>query len=213
MTARLIEISNKLSTLKKLDRNREVFGASSHMYKNAKVSLVELESFENANDIKLTQEFRDFLLHIGTGAGPDYGIYSLNQMKKEYNEWVFCIDENSKLSNQCQLTNADAFELIQSKQNDPNGFYHKRLKSANGILPIQTEGCTYYCYIILNGEQSGKIWAADSNEFQTLPAGLIAEFSFFDWYENWLDKSISKVNNNRIETNSISWWKRLFSKG
>ena len=98
---------------------------------------------------------------------------------------------------------------------------YKRLRTANGILPIQTEGCTYHSYIILSGQQQGKIWSLDSNEFDTLPAGLITEFSFLDWFESWIDKSISKltkqsnesIDENKSANNSISipWWKRIFS--
>lgn len=218
MTERLKEILNKLIHLKRMDRGLQIFGADSHKYNSNKVSLAEVEFFERQNQIKLPSEFKDFLVYIGIGAGPDYGIYSLTQMAKEYKEWAFFLDENSRLSNQCDLKNIDAIELIQNKQNDPKGFHYKRLKNANGILPIETQGCTYYCFIILNGEQVGKIWAADSNEFNTLPGGTIQEFFFLDWYENWLDKSIAKLSNPINETpvngskkESGSWWRRFFS--
>ena len=125
------------------------------------------------------------------------------------------------MSNPCELTNADASGLIEKKQNKPSEFHYKRLKTANGILPIQTEGCTYYSYIVLNGEQYGKIWSVDSNEFDTLPAGLVTEFSFLDWFESWIDRSISKLTTQSKQSscekeranNSIStpWWKRIFN--
>jgi len=200
------------------DRNLQIFGAVSHKYKSEKIPRTELEMFESKYKIKLPSEFKDFLLHIGSGAGPDYGIFTLSQMKKEYEEWVDCLDENSRLSNQCDLKNNDAIELIQKKQNAPKEFHYRRLKNANGILPIHTEGCTYYCYIILNGEQHGKIWSADSNEFDTLPAGMIVEFGFLDWYENWVDQCISKLGTpiretaeNGAEKKYKLWWKRIFS--
>ncbi len=218
MIERLKEISNKLAHLKRIDRNLQIFGAVSHKYQSEKISQTELETFEIENKIKLPSEFKDFLVHIGTGAGPDYGIYTLSQMTKEFEEWAGCLDESSKLSNQCDLKNNDALELIQRKQNNPSEFHYRRLRNANGILPIQTEGCTYYCCIILNGEQHGKIWSTDSNEFDALPAGIVVEFGFLDWYENWVDQCISKlgtqikdiVGNSRTEKEYKPWWKRIF---
>jgi hypothetical protein len=220
MTERRINISRKLNDLKQLDRAMQIFGAAAHRYKSNKVSEAELKCFEEKIGITLPSDFKDFLLNIDTGAGPDYGIYSFDKMLKEYEEWSYCLDHNSKLSNPCELTNADAYGLIEKKQNNPSEFHYKRLRTANGILPIQTEGCTYCSYIILGGEQHGKIWSLDSNEFDTLPAGLITEFSFLDWFESWIDKSMSKLakqSNKRIDENknandsiSTPWWKRIF---
>ena len=76
MTERLINISKKLNDLKQLDGAMQIFGADSHRYKSKKVSETELKCFEEKIGATLPLDLKDFLLHVGTGAGPDYGIYS-----------------------------------------------------------------------------------------------------------------------------------------
>lgn len=222
MTEKLSKIYAKLDYVKKLDRHKEIFGANVHKYRNTKVSETELLVFEKRIGVSLPDDFREFIINIGTGAGPDFGIYTLSQMLEEYDEWAYCLGNNSKLSNTCELTNIDALDVIEQKRKNPTNFFSKRLKTANGILPIQTEGCTYCCAIILSGEQAGKMWGVDTNEFDSLPAGLITEFDFLSWYNAWLDKSISKLNEslnidgdpkngNQIKNGLFrNWWEKLF---
>jgi SMI1 / KNR4 family (SUKH-1) len=190
---RLIDIESNLTKLRKLDKSYEVFGSDSHKYHSTKVGESEILSFEQRIGTELPTEFRQFLLKIGYGAGPDYGIFNLDKMIKEYEEWKSCLDERGAFDKAFELTNADANELIEKKKDDMKGFYYKRLKTANGLLPIMTEGCTYFAYIVLNGEQKGKIWGLDINEFDTLPSGVTEEFGFLTWYEAWLKKANTKI--------------------
>ena len=178
--------------------------------------------FEKSEAINLPEAFRLFLLNIGYGAGPDYGIYSFKKMKESYREFCGCFDEESSMSDSFTLRTQDAEELITLKKEKPKEFHYKRLENVNGVLPIQTEGCTYYALLVLNGEQKGKIWAVDTNEFDTLPSGLTQELDFLSWYERWLDNSIEKVIKKKEELKKIqkderyitskkkSLWSRLF---
>ena len=183
---RLKDIKSKLKKLKKRDKKLKVFGADSHKYKSKKVSEEKLTKFEKNLGIVLPEEFKHFLLQIGTGAGPDYGIFKFKRMKQELEIWKkYLLQQDA--NKPFDLLNTDAEALIKKKIKNEEEFYYKRLKTANGILPIATEGCTYYFYLVVTGEQKGKIWGIDTNEFDTMPAGLTKEFSFLDWYENWLD--------------------------
>jgi hypothetical protein len=120
MTERLKEISNKLNYLKKADRHFEIFGSASHRYISEKASENEIAEFESNNKIALPSALKEFLLNIGSGAGPQYGIYALTQMQREHQGWASRIDEYSELSLQCELTDINASELIQKKQNAPH---------------------------------------------------------------------------------------------
>jgi hypothetical protein len=215
MTPRITNILTKLNYLKQLDRNKEIFGAIQHNYRNEKISEDDVLLFENKIGAPLPSDFREFLINIGTGAGPDYGIYTFQQMIKEHEEWSLCLDPTSKIGNSCALTNKDAIEVIENKLTNPSGFFYKRLNTVNGILPIQTEGCTYYCFIVLNGEQTGRIWGVDSNEFDSLPSGITSQLYFSDWYETWLDKTILKLEtaspNNAVGNKPKTWWQRIFN--
>jgi hypothetical protein len=166
-----------------------------------KVSLSDLNDFEVRIGTELPEEFREFLLHIGTRIGPDHGIFSRQKMIDIYNGWLEPLDENTKMSAPFALSTEDATELIELKIKLPNRSHYKPLPIINGILPLTTEGCTYYSYLVLNGEQKGKVWLLNTAvDFDTMPAGLVREFSFFDWYENWLDEKLSKIPAQVINT-------------
>ncbi|WP_271766661.1 SMI1/KNR4 family protein [Aquimarina algiphila] len=188
---RLDEIASKLKRLKKYDKKLKVFGTDSHKYKSKKVSPKKLAKLEKKLGIELPEAFKLFLLKIGTGAGPDYGIFKFKRMEQELEIWKKYLREQNP-NKPFDLLNTDAEELIKKKIEDEKTYHYKRLKTANGVLPIATEGCTYYFYLVLSGEQKGKVWGIDVDHYNTMPAGLTKEFSFLEWYENWLDISLSK---------------------
>ncbi|MFI5406153.1 MAG: SMI1/KNR4 family protein [Nitrososphaerales archaeon] len=207
-------ISLKLSRLKSLDKGFEIFGADSHQYKSKKISVADIQIFEKRLSVSLPLDFKEFLINIGSGAGPCYGIFTLEKMLHEYEEWAFDLNPDSKPSTLSEIKNLHAEVLVQKKINYPKEYNYYRLKTANGILPIQTDGCTYYAFIVLNGEQSGKIWNTDTNEFDSLPAGSVQEWHFLEWYDNWLNESLSKFGDISLHQTEISqkkWWQRLFN--
>lgn len=187
---RLENIKVKLKKLKKQDKKLKVFGAEDHKYKSKKVSEIKIVKLEQKIGIELPIEYKLFLLKIGTGAGPDYGLFTLKKTLKELDIWGKDLSEQNT-NKPFDLLNTDAKELIKKKIENRKEFYYKRLKTANGILPIATEGCTYYSYLVLTGQQKGKVWGIDVNNYDTMPAGLTKEFSFLEWYENWLDINLS----------------------
>ena len=76
MNQKLINIRAKFELLKSRDYNYQLFGASTHKYKFHPVKEEnELSAFERSNNIKLPDEYREFLKFFGNGAaGPYYGI-------------------------------------------------------------------------------------------------------------------------------------------
>lgn len=187
---RLVEIRSGLKRLKKKDKKLKVFGADSHKYKSKKVSEKKLTAFEQTLGTKLPEEFRSFLIEIGRGAGPDFGILKLKRMMQELAIWKKYLSEQ-EAAKPFDFSNTDARELTEKKVKNEEEFYHKTLKTANGVLPIATEGCSFYFYLVLSGEQKGKVWGIDADGFNTMPAGLTKELSFLDWYEDWLDNSLT----------------------
>lgn len=72
-------VTRKLAILRKRDPHLIRFGASTHRYELRSV-LTELEitEIEHACGIRLPEDYRQFLLHIGdVGASPGYGLISL----------------------------------------------------------------------------------------------------------------------------------------
>lgn len=71
-----------LATLKKLDSNFAVFGSETHRYKlNKVISTKEIQAFERDHQVKLPMVLKDYYLTCANGgAGPGYGIKSLNNI-------------------------------------------------------------------------------------------------------------------------------------
>jgi hypothetical protein len=55
-------------------RRRRVFGADQHGYRSSPVSLADVQDLEEYAGTALPDDFRQFLLNVGSGAGPYYGI-------------------------------------------------------------------------------------------------------------------------------------------
>ena len=183
--SRIKKLKNKISKLKYSDVLFKIFFSSKPKYNPTKISEDDIMKFENKHEILLPYQFRLFLLEIGYGAGPYNGIFSLDKMVNELAEWKNILNCKSYIRNDFELTNADALELIENKRANENLYSYKQLSSLNGLLPIATEGCTYFFFIVLNGEQKGKIWSINIDGFNSLPAGVTQEYDFLSWYEKW----------------------------
>lgn len=193
-------IKRKLILAKDADKDLKVFGASSHQYTLGKtVSKDDIVSFEKEYDLELPNDYKAFLLHIGNGgisyansaAGPGYGIYPLGENIDEF------ISENTNqyLKEDCKLypEMADEFwaDLNKNIEDDDDisteDFEVELGKIFSGLLPVGTQGCTYYYALVLNGECKGRIVNVDSDRQKPYFA---FESNFLDWYERWLDQII-----------------------
>jgi hypothetical protein len=63
--------------------SRSVFGATAHGYASVPQAPEDVALLEQVIGAPLPRGFREFLLTIGSGAGPYYGIYSVEEIKKE----------------------------------------------------------------------------------------------------------------------------------
>jgi len=193
-------IKSKLVIAKHADKDLKVFGADSHKYfLGERANNDEILKFEKEYNLKLPEEYKIFLLHIGNGgisyadsaAGPGYGIYPLG---KNANELVY---ENTELylKQDCKThpKMTDEFWSDLNKNIEENDdistedFDLELGKIFSGLLPIGTQGCTYYHALVLNGEFKGRIVNVDSDRQKPYFA---FESNFLDWYERWLDEII-----------------------
>lgn len=193
-------IKSKLLIAKNADKDLKVFGADSHKYfLGERANNDEILKFEKEYDLELPEEYKTFLLHIGNGgilyadsaAGPGYGIYPLG---KNVNELVY---ENTELylKQDCKIhpKMTDEFWSDLNKNIEENDdistedFDLELGKIFSGLLPIGTQGCTYYHALVLNGEFKGRIVNVDSDRQKPYFA---FESNFLGWYERWLDEII-----------------------
>ncbi len=89
------DVKWRLDRLRELDRAPARFGASTHMYLTNPVAESELRALERDLGVRLPADFRGFLLEIGYGAGPYYGIYSPTQLLDEVRDGLHLWMEDS----------------------------------------------------------------------------------------------------------------------
>ena len=82
------ELLNKVQKLRSLDKRCTIFGANSHQYRFRKVlQEEEVQKFEECYQIRLPEDYRNFLLEVGNGgAGPYYGINRLEDAVVDYHK-------------------------------------------------------------------------------------------------------------------------------
>lgn len=234
MMERLENIKDKLYSLNKVGSSALIFGSNRHKFKlNPPLTEKEVESFERINNITLPKEYRKFLLLIGNGgAGPFYGLEPLQNGNKIDLDSSQC-EERVSLDKPFRFNkkwNLDIADFV-----DDNGEVDYQLmdkeyynsKWADGMLRIANFGCGVSINLIVKGEEYGNIWADDRcNEQGILPFQSEGKtrIQFLDWYESWLDKSITELNvtsknepreKSNQSSNSVKrspFWKLLFDK-
>lgn len=189
-------IKIKLFLAKEMDTDFKVFAAYNHEYAVGQV--VENDAilkFEKDYEISLPECYKAFLLNIGnsgishqkSAAGPGYGIFPFGENIAEF---VHSNPENY-LKQHCKIypEMSDFFweELCEKINEDisDDAFEDELGKIFSGILPLGTEGCTYYYGLILNGEFKGRVVNIDLDRRKPYFA---FESDFLDWYERWLDE-------------------------
>jgi hypothetical protein len=221
------KIKEKLQELKKLDKSFSLFGSSTHRYQNQPISTIEIIGFEKKFGIKLPANFKTFLNDVGYGAGPFYGIYSLNQIDSELSS-----DINDLKQEGIEVSPAKPFPFIQKDLDDLKLRIEKGEKSevanipvfegtlpVNGCIPICHQGCTTWSYLVVNGEFNETVWYMDSAMgVYWIPGTFSSDLITFEqWYKNWLTESLENIISNPPEktqkTNTSSnFIQRIVSK-
>ena len=211
MKEQLHRIQQKLSQAKAADKDLEVFGASSHKYHlNPPVSEAEVLTFEEKYGISLPEDYRAFVQTIGdanaqkleTMAGPYYGLSAFGTQVDDL------LYEGSEiyLKAPCALSPdmtqeewedlSDPLLTDEEEEDEEEGYvievednyFAERAKVFGGLLPLGSQGCTYYHALVLNGKYAGRIVNVDLDLAQPKFA---FEANFLDWYERYLDEVIS----------------------
>ena len=218
-TPSLEEMDHKLNCLRALDKRFLVFGAGTHQYKNHTLSNEEIESTEVKIGIRLPEEYRQFLLQIGYGAGPYYGVFSPA-------ESVSVLLEDQGKQETWPPKPAQPFPVTPEQANEcwrvmSEGHYAavKVYWPANGCIPICNAGSIYSTFLITAGDLVGSLWSRSSPEWDPSkpydenwnlapqPYGISNLHKFFDeplwhqalsplptfleWYNAWLDQCLS----------------------
>ena len=153
-------IQQKIIQVRKLDSNKEIFGANKHNL-NPPVSSKRIRCFEERYQIKLPEEYCVFMQQVTNIfarvkeyiAGPDYGLYAFGTRLDEFIE-----DTENYLKKPCKLspemTDEQWEKLVESYiiAYNPEFNHYNYNEIFSGILPIGTMGCTYYYGVVLTGK-------------------------------------------------------------
>ncbi|BAZ11102.1 hypothetical protein NIES4071_29280 [Calothrix sp. NIES-4071] len=215
MSDKIENLKNKLRQLTSLDKSFEVFGSESHEYKlNPCLSETEVNNLEAKYKVTLPDEFRNFVLKVGNGgAGPGYGLIGIDNVELSKIELLGSDFLSLPFAFDGEWNNLD---LLQNTNGDsPNAYYDPKL--VRGSLLVAEYGCGIEARLVITGTQSGKIWIDDrvgEGGIYPLTSHCAAFFhddpdiednlyesveevkealSFYEWYDNWLNRSISQV--------------------
>lgn len=193
------EYANKLKGFirqaAKADKDFQVFGAQKHQYRlNPVVSPAQIKAFEQKYHVQLPEEYVFFLTHVGNGgAGPYYGLYSLEQVAvytEKLQDYTEEDRENCPAVIDKSLTKESWAELTADEEEETAGekadaaWEETMRRLCSGVLVIGTQGCTYDHLLMWKGSEKGKIVIIDWNLEPEAPPFLTG-LSFLTWYESF----------------------------
>ena len=191
-------IGEKIEGLKKLDTGFKTFGSESHQYIfNNTIDENELLLFEKKYEIKLPEDYKQFLKTYGNGGcGPDSGLFKLEN-------GIYDIPLNKKQSkivtpkNEFRFNGFWNLEEISKDNYDAWEDEYDNIKWADGMLRIGHLGCGMYSNLVITGKQKGTIWIdSRTNEGGIYPANYYNKTiknDFLSWYLHWIESSIKKL--------------------
>ena len=167
----LEELRSLLEKAKVTDADLKQFGAQNHKYQwNPPASLKEIEEFEQETGISLPDDYRNFLLQAGNGgAGPFYGLFSLEQVKG-WLSWQVKPGETPYLA---PGTDPDSLKDLGDRDHDWR----------RGCIPIESQGDTYFTYLLVTGPDRGRVVYI---EYECSWIFFPREPDFLSWYIRWL---------------------------
>jgi hypothetical protein len=211
----IARLRETLVTLKSLDLDLREFGAGppfGHSYEVHPVSIDEVEAKERQLGRPLPAEYRAWLLAMGCGAGPGYGLLPLSQVwgPPFFDE----VGRGGDVYRPADITNAHIAAIPTKWDADPrNASLHISVDADEDLLFICKDGALVA--ILLDGPLAGGVFGVTDEVFEpdTALCGLSPEgaldltyggrnahlngvhpdrlFGFFGWYEAWLDRAIA----------------------
>jgi hypothetical protein len=191
----------------------DVFGATGHGFElKPTISEPEVCVFEQHHRIRLPEDYRQFITQIGNGgAGPYYGVFPLGQMDDgfELSEWpegeglVGVLSRDFPLREEWNdLSGMPSEDLLHVNQDE----YDRQVESfdakywtsslTSGAIPICDQGCSLRIWLVVTGDEPGKLWDDRRAEYKGLWPLLLRSgerATFSRWYQEWLDECMRQV--------------------
>lgn len=160
----------------------------------------ELQQIEQEYEIALPPEYRAFLQRFGdVDFGPGNQFYRVREGLSAASRHRFPLDEPFYGCELPAFQNEQYSELLKQWNAIPKD---------NGVLSICDYGCAIYANLILSGRFRDRIWLLSGDAAYYGPFGNAELFhdetlrepthpprnySFFEWYEHWLDNQLERT--------------------
>lgn len=211
-------IKTKLSILKHQDDEYKVFGSYKHKYASTLAKESDLQKFEARWHIRLPSDYRKFLLRIGYGAGPYYGVWSPRESHEELELLSEDIPEVPFFPSYHFPLGPKEIDDIRIKKKVELDW------PVTGCIPICHQGCACWNIIVVTGRLAGTVWDVSEGVWAPArrPPAILSSTSivslppmpelptFLDWFESWLDHGIASLEGQPRSYSPLRWWKRLF---
>jgi hypothetical protein len=183
------------------------------------LSVSQLEEVESQFGIRLPEEYRTFLLDMGSGGcGPMYGVFPL---LKQDGAWLWDGDGASLTTNPAApfrhtaAWNLDGHPIWKSKPDeDDERFDSESFEDAleawqekftevywdpkwtEGAICLCHHGCAKRSWLVVTGEERGNMWydaTADEEGLEPHSSPTAKRLTFFEWYTRWLDRVLEEI--------------------
>lgn len=183
----IARIKSKLPQAQAADPQYKVFGADGHRYRMAgPLPASDLLALEERYNIKLPDDYRLFMQEIGPGAGPFYGLYDPRKHAADLVTDPGALQQPSYWKPDISDKEWTALTLPFKLEDMSDADFEQATDALfAGLLPLGTQGCTYYHALVVSGQYRGRVVNLD--EERCLPR-FAYESNFLDWYERWLDE-------------------------
>lgn len=219
----MLDLKKQLQDLNELDQSFQIFGASTHKYRSNPIEPENIHRFEQELGIELPGEYRIFLEQLGWGAGPYYGIWSLEETQEGITSLIHEYQKEEGIAINLQepfpYSKGDmqiCREKIKSGDEEP---WITGAWPSGGCLPICHHGCTFWSVLVVCGELTGRVLDVANYEgfvglwlpAQRAPGIVSTEFlpeelspllsppTFVEWYQGWIVRSMSDLQTLNVK--------------
>jgi hypothetical protein len=191
-----------------------VFGAGMHRYRSSPVSNDDIEALEAYAGAALPEDFRRFLLTVGSGAGPYYGIATIADIRAELEDMRITADLAERPPPRPDLP----FPLTREQAAEALAQWRMIRASAHldGCLIIGHQGSgTQWSVLAVSGPLAGTMWdlawfgGFDAEWFPARPPPGVQDVKnprvetgcppmFLEWFRAWIERARSPLLGPRI---------------
>lgn len=168
-----------LKMRQQLSRIKEKLGDRTSQL-NPRLTAAQVREFEQLHRVKLPEDYRAFLIHIGNGGigPPDYGMYALGTTETQPQQF-----RQPKQQDLIRINEPFPFTKYWVWENGETSIEGTEEQIRDGSILLGTDGCGMYWHLIVKGPERGIPWMICGEGIQP----VCPKRNFLQWYEDWLD--------------------------